>query len=673
MRLADLVAAVYADIDPDAAMADLAAVADHDRYQASAGIAAAAQEVAARAEAAGLREVAVLSFPADGARRWWTYRAPLAWTPVRARLCLGGAALVRYPEQPYTLAAYSAPTRPGGQPARVLRWSAVQAGASPNDALVVVDTAAPPFPVLAARLAAQSALAVAADPLAGRAGRSDGQVGRLELAPGSPLAGFSVCAARLRRLVAAADTDAVAHVEVVAEAGVATLPVVTGVLPGSGPGTELLLSAHLCHPRPSANDNASGVAALLAVARVLASSGPGRAFVPDPAGVPGYSAPGPAERPALRFVWGPEFVGVAAYLHDVVLAGRAPRPVLAINVDMAGQDVQRCGGPLVIEGCPDDRPSFLAALAARCAALLPPAAWSYSGAVGCDPWSWRPVPFAGGSDHALLVDPPTSCPAISLGHWPDRTNHTSADTLDTVDPRELRRTATVAGASIAAVRLAADPVLACDIADATACWAIEHVLAGLPGRRPVSASPAGSPGDAVLDPRDDAQVARRVAHRAEVALGAVRSLAAIGLSPARLRSLGERVGAAIAAVAAVAGRDAPNTPNAAHAAARTAVVAGEVLTRCWPGPVNVRALAEAATPADRDWLDARLADDRGGNYARVTALMRAIDGRRDRGSAAWWAAISSELAIPVAFADRVFDMLCRAGYARTDTGGEGGF
>ena len=87
----------------------------------------------------------------------------------------------------------------------------------------------------------------------------------------------------------------------------------------------MLLTAHLCHPRPSANDNASGVAALLAAAGCWPT-------LPGGGGC------------AVRFLWGPEFLGIAAYLHDVVHAGRAPVPVLALNVDMAGEDVGGAAG-----------------------------------------------------------------------------------------------------------------------------------------------------------------------------------------------------------------------------------------------------------------------------------------------------------------------------------------
>lgn len=631
MRLAELVTAVHDAFDPGQAMADLAAVCAHDRYQASAGITAAADYVAERAQAAGLDQVSVLSFPADGTQRWWTYRAPLPWTPVRAWLAVNGVTLVRYPRQPYTLAAYSAPTPTRRVP--LVRWSAVRLGADPGGALVVVDEPAG-LGVIAGPLTAAGAVGVVADPLSGRRGRDREQVGRLELAAGGRLVGFSVTAAQLASLTAAASDRAVATIEVMVDGGARAMPVVTGLLPGTS-DEEVLLTAHLCHPRPGANDNASGVAALLAAARVLAGAAR-------------------ASGPGVRFLWGPEFSGVAAYLHDQVHSGRTPPPSLAINVDMAGQDVHLCGGPLVVERGPDDIPSFLPALAARCAALLPPASLSYSGAVPCEPWTWRATPFAGGSDHALLADAPVRCQAIALGHWPDRFNHSSADTPDRVDPAELRRTGVISCAVAAAVRGRGDPGLAADVGDATVSWAAEHVLATLPGRRSVPAPPADGPNaDPVLDARDDANAGRWLRHRRTVALGAIAALPAAGVEAGWLRS-------AAAWVDSIAAASAERLP--APAAPSASADHGKALRRNWAGPVNLRALAEAACPADRDWLEDRLAADRGGNYARAVALMRGVNDDRDRDEVTWWAALSSELPIPVTFAGRFLDLMSTAGW-----------
>ncbi len=600
--------------------------------------------------------------------------------------------MLKYPEQPYRLAAYSAPTPAGGQVLRVVRWSAVRRGAAdPRGALVVADEPAS-FPVLAGQVTAAGGAAVAADPLGGRSHRLPDQAGRLELAAGSTLAAFSLTADELTALLAAADTGATARTEV--ELGPADwpMPVVTGVLPGVGPGGdgaasgggaaggEILLSAHLCHPRPSANDNASGVAALLGVARVLArmraSARTGRAV----------------RRRSVRFLWGPEFVGLAAYLHDYVGTGRAPRPGFTINIDMAGEDVRRCGGPLVIERGPDDVPSFLPALAQRGASLLPPASRSYSGAVPCDPWTWTATPFAGGSDHALAADSPVRSQAIALGHWPDRANHSSADTPELVDPAELSRTAVIAGTIAAAIGDDSDDELVADVRDAVTSWAADHVLGSLPGRAPTragDASPAAD--DPVLDPRDRANAGLLLRHRGAVAANAVRSLAAVGADPGWLDYATGWIDGLV--ISTRSGLTAPSGPGMSagrgcrppgmssgpgmsvgpgtSAGPGTPAgrdngrpVRGPVLERAWEGPVNLRALAVAARPADRDWLDDRLAADRGGNYARAIALMRGVDGRRDRDEVAWWAALSSELTMPVSFAGSFLDLLCQAGWTR---------
>lgn len=662
MRLADLVEAIHDAFDQRLAIDDVEAICAHDRYQASAGITAAAAYVAERAESAGLAGVQVLSFPADGAKRWWTYRAPTSWTPVRASLALDGAALVSYPEQAYRLAAYSAATPQPGRPLKVVRSSELRRDCrGARGALVVADEPIP-FPVLAGLASALGASAVAADPLDAVAGRLPLQAGRLELPAGTGLAAFSLLPAELKALIAAADRGALVSVRIELSATEYPMPVVTGVLPGSG-DREVLLSAHLCHPRPSANDNASGVAALLGAARVLATKLP---------------ATGRGARfGGVRFLWGPEFVGLAGYLHDYAVAGRTPVPAHVVNVDMAGEDVAQCGGPLVIERGPDDVPSFLPAIAERCAELLPPASRSYSGAVPCDPWPYRVTPFAGGSDHALAADRPVRSQAITLGHWPDRLNHSSADTPDRIDPAELRRTAVIAGALAAAIGTDLGDELAADLGAAVTSWAAGHVLGALPGRAPTrtGATMTGAPGatgtgatgqtrqtrtGASLDPRAAANAALLLRHRGAVATAAVRSLAGLGAD-------GDWLDSAASWVRSLTELAATRLPES-EAGGDQRLPGGPAVERCWEGPANLRAVSEAADPSDRDWLSTQLAQDRGGNYARALAMMRGVDGARDRAGVAWWAALSSELPIPVSFAESFADLLCRAGFVREPGG-----
>ena len=415
-------------------MAHLARLTEHDRYQASLGIERAAAELAAAATALGLVDVTIERFAADGATRWWTFQGPRAWTPTTAQLEVraGGRTIVAidHAVRPFTIATYSAPTPAAGLIARLARVDdAALAGA-----VVVIGAADFARPTLLATLAAHGALGFVTD--ATSRGATGEHVGRIELDAATTLFGFSVTTAQRVALEDAAGEGAEAHVRIAIDRS-AGMPVVTGVLPGRGPH-EVWLTSHLCHPRPGANDNASGSAALLGVAASLI----------DQQAVLDRS---------VRFVWGPEFVGVAALLHqrDARL-GSAGRPVAVLNLDMVGEDPAQCGVPLVVERPPDWVPSVIGPLAEQVVERV----FAHT---ATHPGSWRPGPFLGYSDHALFA---TSCdstwwsPAVQLWHPGDPFNHSAADTLDKVAPIELLR-ATAAGAVLAAL-------LACDDDDARA-------------------------------------------------------------------------------------------------------------------------------------------------------------------------------------------------------------
>src|SRR5581483_6437947 len=81
----------------------------------------------------------------------------------------------------------------------------------------------------------------------------------------------------------------------------ASFDVVSATIAGTDPAAgEIVLTAHLCHERAGANDNASGSAALLAAARAL-----------EAAIAAGELAP---PRRTIRFLWLPEISGSQAWL-----------------------------------------------------------------------------------------------------------------------------------------------------------------------------------------------------------------------------------------------------------------------------------------------------------------------------------------------------------------------
>jgi hypothetical protein len=420
--IGEMVARSLRSIRIDDVMAHLARLTEHDRYQASLGIERAAELIAHACEAIGLLQVTVERFTADGATRWWTFQAPRAWTPLTARLEIPAAGLVLdHATQPFTIATYSAPA---ASSARVARLDDDLAGA-----LVVVNPTDFARPALIATLAARGAIGFVTDaPCRGE------HPGRIELDAKTSLFGFSVTPAQRQAIEASAGTEARVHVEIDRSA---CMPVVTGVLPGRD-ASEVWLTSHLCHPRPGANDNASGAAALLGVARAL------------------IDRRSDFDR-SIRFVWGPEFLGVAALLHDrFERLGRDSKPVAVINLDMVGEDPVQCGVPLVVERAPDWCSSIITPLAEHVVEEVFAQTSTHAG-------TWRPGQFFGFSDHALFAnftDPSSRSPAVQLWHPGDPFNHSAADTLDKVSPIEMSR-AVVAGAVLAEVlaRDSATPLL----------------------------------------------------------------------------------------------------------------------------------------------------------------------------------------------------------------------
>ncbi len=252
-----------------------------------------------------------------------------------------------------------------------------------------------------------------------------------------------------------------------------------GAIPGET-DAEILVVAHLCHPQPSANDNASGAAAALEAARTLQAL------------IAGGHLPPP--RRTIRFLWLPEFTGTQAYL-----AGREAeldRLVAGLNLDMVGEDQSQTGSSWLIECPPASAASFAPDLLARLRDELP----AVKGAADVSPshtdqggyplYRCAEVPFSGGSDHAVLSDPSVGVPTPMLIQWPDRFYHTSADTPDRTDPNSLRRTGALAAAY--AYWLAA-------AGDAEAAWLGHEMTARFKARLAQTAQQAVTAADTVDD------------------------------------------------------------------------------------------------------------------------------------------------------------------------------
>jgi hypothetical protein len=213
------------------------------------------------------------------------------------------------------------------------------------------------------------------------------------------------------------------------------IEVVSATIPGAGE-QEVIVVAHLCHPTPSANDNASGAAASFEAARTLMA-------------LIGAQKLPPPQR-TLRFLWLPEMTGTAAYLSGRM--GDLHRVVAAVNLDMVGEDQNQTGSSWLIERPPEAAASFapelLDILRERMLGIkgMADVSPSHMGVGEYPLYRQAVTAFSGGSDHYILSDPTVGIPTPTLIQWPDRFYHTSADTPDRTDPKSLARTGALTAA-----------------------------------------------------------------------------------------------------------------------------------------------------------------------------------------------------------------------------------
>jgi aminopeptidase YwaD len=196
------------------------------------------------------------------------------------------------------------------------------------------------------------------------------------------------------------------------------------------PHEELVLSAHLDHPKESANDNASGSAAMLDMARALKELiDSGRL---------------PRPKRSIRFLWVPEWNGTMPYIdaHPELVGPALGGKFLAnLNLDMVGENLELLHSMLIVTRTPSSLPSVVNDVVENMAQMVdgmdirtPRGSLS-----ACN---YRVVPYSGGSDHMMFID--RKIPGIMLVHGSDYTHHTSDDTPDRVDPVELERSEIIA-------------------------------------------------------------------------------------------------------------------------------------------------------------------------------------------------------------------------------------
>ncbi|UCC38460.1 MAG: DUF4910 domain-containing protein [Candidatus Aminicenantes bacterium] len=412
-------------------------ISHFDRIQASEGWHDAALMIKRELEKIGYKDIALEGWPSNGSTYYYTYRTPVGWTakvaelwmisPRKERLC-------SYEEIPLTLVKHSNSADVEAELIDVGTGTGEDSYRNKDVQGKIVLATAYTGTVMREAVIKRGALGVVTwyPP---------------EVRPGYPNMirytaiwprweerekigfGFNVSKHQgwLLKKMLDEGKKVVLKAKVEAEYYDNKIEVLSASLPGnSEPEKEVMIIGHLCHPTPSANDNASGCGGMLEMARALKEM-IDKGLVDPP-------------RRTIRFLWVPEFNGTVPYIQAHLERTRSTLSV--INCDMIGEDLHLTGGTFNITCTPDSMPSYLNDVVVNFTRLAE--GLNLKSINGSNhPFAYRIRPFSGGSDHYIFNDGALKVPSVMFGHG-DIFHHTSLDTPDKVDSSELRRVCFVA-------------------------------------------------------------------------------------------------------------------------------------------------------------------------------------------------------------------------------------
>ncbi len=247
------------------------------------------------------------------------------------------------------------------------------------------------------------------------------------------------------------------HAEINAQEGPGEYQVVTATLPGADKAAEeFVLSCHLGHPRPGANDNVSGCAAILEIARALS-----RAITA-----------GALKRPrrTIRFVFPPENSGTIMY--QVAHPDAKNHQVGAMQLDSVAGNPAITGSILHLFRTPYSMATYLNDVSQNLFQFVSDTnvekipyrvAFPHqfepriTSVTGTRDNFWGSVDeFFDGSDSFIYSDSSVAVPASYLEDWPDPYFHTSGDLPANLDATKLRRSCVIAASVAYAVANAND-------------------------------------------------------------------------------------------------------------------------------------------------------------------------------------------------------------------------
>ena len=461
------ITALASEVSGETAKRNLEGFSRQHRMRGSHGFRAAADQVVTELRRYGYTDAHVESLPADGKIFYGTQRSRPAWNAEFAELWevdAGGGRLVRlasWDEAPITLAQDSASADVTAElvDAGTGTREADYAGKDVRGKLALVSSQPEAVvPLAIAKLGAAGIVSYAQNQRTAWYGEDENLVrwGHLDTFSAHPAFGFMLSlktARALQQRLARGETVRL-HARVRAGQEPGSYDIATATIRGTElPDQEIVYSCHLDHPRPGANDNASGCAAILEVARTLSKLIAEKRIAPP--------------RRTIRFVWPPEIEGTLALLNGRPEIAR--RVLAAVHLDMVGGGPETKATFHVTRG-PASLPSFVYDVASSVASLVneQTAQLAMSGSArwplvaptgGKEPLRAAMVAFTEGSDHQVWSDGSFGVPSIYLNDWPDRYIHTNADVAANIDSTKLGRAAFLAAASgYALANLGADDV-----------------------------------------------------------------------------------------------------------------------------------------------------------------------------------------------------------------------
>ncbi len=232
--------------------------------------------------------------------------------------------------------------------------------------------------------------------------------------------------------------------KVITETKPADWELLTAMIQGADPKLkheEILLTCHLDHPRPGANDNASGCVAILEVARTV------KKLIDEKK----------IERPkrTIRFLWSPEIEGTKILLN--FKPEYAEKTKFNIHMDMVGGGLETKGVYQVSRG-PMSLPSFINDVGESFGEFLNQSSVAFANGDhtdfpmvskegGKEPLHAILGNFSMGSDFEVFAEGSFKIPSIYLHQYPDRYIHTNYDSPENIDPTILKRSGFIGAAS----------------------------------------------------------------------------------------------------------------------------------------------------------------------------------------------------------------------------------